>query len=356
MRWCHGSDKRIGHRTSLDLNTSTVGIDLARTRLHLKRIATDEDGHLIEEVGCIRCGYNLFGVYRDGVCPECGVPVGRSTLGDYLQFCDPAWVKQLARGANFMLGSVAVFYVATFAALWLFELVMIARGDSASRASTSVMVSSAIVVVAGAVLTLGIWFITSREPGRAKGGATARYLARGLILGAIACHVVLAVIAGMETALPIKAFQFIGMLLMLAGVLALLEYLRRLALRGPDVRLAMQTLILMIAFGLLSCFALMSLISSLPGQWLDAMGFLACGMIMLVVGLGIWAILVGLMYVKMFNTAAKTARRTWAREVGPSPAVDSVITDRPEDISPPLAELEGEHEGETERERTQNTE
>ena len=72
--------------------------------MHAESAAPPEDDgpHLIgDDIPCISCSYNLRGLMSDGTCPECGESVARSVKGDYLMYCDPRWVGNLATGMNF---------------------------------------------------------------------------------------------------------------------------------------------------------------------------------------------------------------------------------------------------------------
>jgi hypothetical protein len=49
---------------------------------------------------CVGCGYDLVGLAEDGVCPECGVAIGRSVSGDHLFASSKEYREKLARGAR----------------------------------------------------------------------------------------------------------------------------------------------------------------------------------------------------------------------------------------------------------------
>jgi len=66
------------------------------------------DGALAADVPCRRCAYNLRGLRPERRCPECGTPIGRSIVGDLLEYCDPDWVARLARGATIVLWSFLI--------------------------------------------------------------------------------------------------------------------------------------------------------------------------------------------------------------------------------------------------------
>jgi hypothetical protein len=56
---------------------------------------------------CFRCGYDLYGRPRDGVCPECGGPVSESLRPRYLRDAGPEYLRsarQAIRLAAFTVG------------------------------------------------------------------------------------------------------------------------------------------------------------------------------------------------------------------------------------------------------------
>ncbi len=57
---------------------------------------------LAVDVPCIQCGYNLRGLDRETVCPECGGTVERSLHGRWLRFADPRWLNRLRIGASLL--------------------------------------------------------------------------------------------------------------------------------------------------------------------------------------------------------------------------------------------------------------
>ena len=67
----------------------------------------DDQGRLIDDVVCRRCGYNLRSLEADGVCPECGAAVAISIHGFYLRFAPLKWVRRLALGAKLLVASIA---------------------------------------------------------------------------------------------------------------------------------------------------------------------------------------------------------------------------------------------------------
>lgn len=55
---------------------------------------------IADPLPCVGCGYDLVGLGEDGVCPECGVAIGRSVSGDHLLASSKEHRGKLASGAR----------------------------------------------------------------------------------------------------------------------------------------------------------------------------------------------------------------------------------------------------------------
>lgn len=69
-------------------------------------------------VHCLRCGYDLSGLDRGALCPECTLPVARSHAGDVLRYSDEAYLGTLRVGIMllaFTAGAQGVLGVASCA-------------------------------------------------------------------------------------------------------------------------------------------------------------------------------------------------------------------------------------------------
>jgi len=58
---------------------------------------------LVVDVPCIQCGYNLRGLDRETVCPECGGAIERTLRGPWLRYADPRWLYFLCVGTLLLL-------------------------------------------------------------------------------------------------------------------------------------------------------------------------------------------------------------------------------------------------------------
>jgi hypothetical protein len=63
------------------------------------------------DTSCLHCGYNLRGLRVDGLCPECGSPIGRSVLGNYLRYSEVDWLQTIGRGATLKLWAIGLSIV-----------------------------------------------------------------------------------------------------------------------------------------------------------------------------------------------------------------------------------------------------
>lgn len=194
----------------------------------------DESGTIISDVACRRCGYNVRGLRADGLCPECGTPIGLSTHGDLLRYADPAWVEKLRLGIKYMLWGIVVSIVVGFLGGWLAHATGGGKG-----------VQQAIGLLGGLLGVYGAWLLTSPDPSRVGEDRyiTARKFIRlGLIVGLLNQGTMTAIygIRGLSTlgvialAVPAVLFGLVGV----AAEFAKFLYLEKLADRVPDPKLA----------------------------------------------------------------------------------------------------------------------
>ena len=71
----------------------------------------DADVHVVADLPCGSCGYNLRTLSLSGVCPECARPVRQSIAACFLRCADAGWVRQLARGVLLLIVGAVVFLV-----------------------------------------------------------------------------------------------------------------------------------------------------------------------------------------------------------------------------------------------------
>lgn len=222
---------------------------------HKRQPDLDAAGRIDAEVACRSCGYNLLGLPSDGHCPECGIDVERSALGDLLQFADPRWLRTIRQGLNWYL--MAVF---ASIALPLMQLVYLAiasasdfrrSGDTAGAALVFMIVFFAVRLAIASAFLVGVWRLTYPDPEHQFEPAVS---SRTLFRWGWCASFVLGLI-GSVTAFAQPRIGVVVVLLALlpsaVSVIAMFVYLRGLALRIPARKLAAHTRRLM--WGLIGC-------------------------------------------------------------------------------------------------------
>lgn len=116
------------------------------------------------ETPCLRCGYILRGLTKEGLCPECGAQVALSAADGYLPLSDPLWVQRLAQGATLEFCSLAVLVAAVAVAAFRAALLQPRTFDESLLpayldSAISLLQSS----LAPTLALLAAWLLTSPE-------------------------------------------------------------------------------------------------------------------------------------------------------------------------------------------------
>jgi hypothetical protein len=125
---------------------------------------------------CAGCAYDLAGLRRDGLCPECGKPIIETLRGNWLSFADRSWLRKVRRGIYAIVYSF--WAVLCSIILWFLALIALMGAqmlpanlanpvESFFDASLSVLsvLLFGVVVVAPFVALWGWFAATAREPG-----------------------------------------------------------------------------------------------------------------------------------------------------------------------------------------------
>ena len=255
---------------------------------------------------CRACGYDLFGLPRDGRCPECGTPITEDEETSLAQ-ADPAWRAAVATGCRMDLwGLVAAAAVAV-------PMVGLLR---------SVPLAAAAAVPGAVVAAVGVWTLTRPRPVAVRREATLATAARVAAPFNAALLVAIGPM-GLPNATPggvrllLTAASLLALPAMASHVLAAL-HLRRLAegLPGDELRERLE----LAAWGMAGSFGAVALLGGLavfsrlssanPAAPLTAAGG-ACGLAVV----GLFALL-ALGFVTLYLVALEA----FARAVRPSAA------------------------------------
>ncbi len=191
----------------------------------------NDQGDICVDLTCRRCAYNLRGLREDGRCPECGIPIGRSTQGDFLRYSDPTWVVKLGRGVHLILWCTGLKIVTFIAAPAL-----------ASSSSVPPEIWPLLTMAASLVSYWGAWLLTEPDPSQIGEDmyGTARRIVR-ISLGVGLLGRFLSIFTGLGLNGPLLLLVDIIMIACrlcgVAGAYCLLHYLSKIAQRIPDEKL-----------------------------------------------------------------------------------------------------------------------
>lgn len=136
-------------------------------------------------VACRACEYELGGLFAEGNCPECGLPIQASIRGDALALGEPWWLARLQNGAWVMVWSTLT---------WLGLLVAGRMGIALFAQGTSMLFASMTLKLALTGLSIwfliGVWRLTTPEHDLQPSGRRLLYLIRIFMIGGVMLNVV----------------------------------------------------------------------------------------------------------------------------------------------------------------------
>lgn len=142
------------------------------------------DDRLLAHVPCEKCGYDLRGALASSTCPECGTLVGVSLEPDRLVFADAAWLARVRNGLDWCLGGSVAGVI-----LGVIMLVTLAATGATNDLLLSALIEWCFGIPPGLAIALGIWRLTTPEPGNAGPLDIARVIARGSAMFTTLCAV-----------------------------------------------------------------------------------------------------------------------------------------------------------------------
>lgn len=197
---------------------------------------------------CVGCGYNLFGLDRNGRCPECGTIVADSVRGEGLAFANRKWLAEVCRGLTFLYAACLISLAsvaAGFVGMTIVSLVF----TSARWFTLARVLFRIILLVVPVLAIIGVFKVTAPDPGASlnESPTSLRRMARATAVAMLATILLwlgieqLVLSANMsknagETLIGISGF--LAGVLVLIMVVTLFEYLATLADRIPNPHIA----------------------------------------------------------------------------------------------------------------------
>ncbi len=186
---------------------------------------------LAVDIPCIQCGYNLRGLDRETVCPECAREVERSLHGRWLRFAEPSWLNALRFGTVLMLWNLLITLATAVVA-----------GILAFSGSPIAWINF-LDVPSAAIAIWAIMLVTRQEPALAltEDAVTLRKVLRRAVVLVFGLHIVK---LGVGFPFGLMGIQVATTVLQAVGVVVqccLLLYFKGLAARIPRPSLEKAT-------------------------------------------------------------------------------------------------------------------
>lgn len=287
-----------------------------------------QDGRVAIDIPCIQCGYNLRAMMPENRCPECGNPVQRSLRSDQLRMANARWLGTIAQGTAWLIGAIFTS-IALTVLLFVVTLWMFSRSASPSGPMGSIevlkFVQAGIALISSVLFGIAYWMMTAPEP-----GVIQPRISRGIARWTLIPGYLISLLASLLEIDPDPIFMMaagiidgLSMILLLVGLIASLIYLRHLARRVPDAKLARQTGIVLwglpislgtflsgafvVGFLMAASFSSPNSSGSSPAG--AAMGLLLCPLGLGVLVFSIWWIVLIFFYRGRFAQAHRHARQ-----------------------------------------------
>ena len=188
---------------------------------------------------CIGCGYDLRTLPPDANCPECGIPIARSTADTPLRFAPPSWLLRVASGFNWQIAAnvCLLLYCLFYSEIRLLEGPLL----------------PSLFLVRSVLDFLAVWYVTTPDPTLSEPTTPSLWQwARFVVAGAAALSIGLLVVAILQ---PERRFsgessfiilQFLDVTMAWAGLTLWFVYVQRLASSAARPALALQWAVVMV--------------------------------------------------------------------------------------------------------------
>ena len=220
--------------------------------MDVSKPATAIDSVVTTPRACVKCGYNIRGLFAGSACPECGTAVAESLRGDLLQHAGVDYIRTILKGHSWVLNSLlAVFLIPLAGFPCLLVIAEIVDAMFSVRISFNVLASCLPLASTLCFMSSLFGYVSLTAPDPQFNGLDRPDASRKIVR---ACAIILLVVVGLAAAveflpLPIgkRAWGLTTSVLSLVGVitasvqfLAMMNYETWLARRIPDAWIVRQ--------------------------------------------------------------------------------------------------------------------
>ena len=261
------------------------------------------------DLPCRRCGYNLRGLTGHHDCPECGTHIARSLSSNDIEHCYPGWVRVITCGFGWLIAGFVIDIVGSVCDFFLHILSI-----------RYTRFTDGLDLFLAAPIVIGVWFVTTTEPGETCRRIGARLLARYLCIGSYLLAVSKVLLDGRFPWVRFYA-SFFALFFMFVTIILLLQYLSGFAERVKKPSLKWQCALLKwcYVFQLATTVFYMAMLAlifnSRNTAWFSYIDPLYCGHIVLYLGLMTWLLILVIMFRRTFVRAMRFAQWDWANKV-----------------------------------------
>ena len=166
-------------RLELTLSFSRRRRDIVKTEVNQRN---NEAPAIENDLSCMICGYNLRALPPEGLCPECGTDIARSTQGDLLKFADRNWVGSVYRGTCLLTIANGLLVICILTMI-VFPFILLSGSNSTIAVTTFEIILKVCSIAAIILMILGAWLITKQEPrvSLTEQAASSRGIARAAV-------------------------------------------------------------------------------------------------------------------------------------------------------------------------------
>ena len=192
---------------------------------------------------CIKCGYNVQGLFTSSACPECGTAVAESLRGDLLQHASADYIRTILTGHSWVLNSILVAIIVQVATVFITVASGAAGGSAPAREFTAL--ASLVGMAVSVWGFLGYLKLTNPDPQFAGSSQPdlARRMVRTTACAQIGFSGVLAAMGAFATptgpiVLVMGAVNVLMLVVFAVQFIAMMNYTIWLARRIPDAWVA----------------------------------------------------------------------------------------------------------------------